>query len=261
MRRVIAITGGSSGIGQAAALRLARDGASIAICARRQERLDDVAADIVRAGGRALAVAADVTSADAMQSFVDRTVAEFGTLDVMMCNAGYGLYGAIDRIAPEDVRKVMDVNYFGTYHALRAALPLFRARQAGHLIVVSSIVGQRGVPYMGAYAATKFAQVGLAECLRAELVGSPIRLSVIYPISTETEFFNVMTEHSGFATRAYGPRQTPAEVAEAIAKVLERPAPDVYPQRIARGLTILNALAPGFCDRVVQRWGRKPVEQ
>ena len=259
MRRVVAITGASAGIGRATARRLARDGASVAICARRRDQLEGVAADIVAAGGRVLPIVADVTIDADMQAFVDETVAQFGALDVMMCNAGFGIYGAIDNIEPDRMHAVMDVNYFGTYHATRSALPVFRRQQSGHLIIVSSIVGQRGVPYMGAYSATKFAQAGLAECLRAELVDSPIHLSVVYPISTDTEFFEVMTRQSGFATRAQGPRQTADDVADAIAWTLERPAPEVYAYPLSKGLTILNAIAPGFTDRLVRRWGRKPI--
>src|SRR5712691_3970517 len=206
--RVIAITGASSGIGRETALRLAREGAAIAICARRADRLDAVAADIVAAGGQALPIAADVTRAEDMDGFVARTIERFGRLDVMMCNAGFGMAGAIDDITPDQMQKLMDVNYTGTYLATRAALPLFRRQRSGHLIMVSSIVGKRGVPYMGAYSATKFAQVGLAECLRAEVAGSAIHVSVVYPVSTDTEFFDVMTQETGATvTRAFGPRQ------------------------------------------------------
>jgi short-subunit dehydrogenase len=151
------------------------------------------------------------------------------------------------------------VNYLGTFYASRAALAVFRRQNAGHLIVVSSIVGKRGVPYMGAYAATKFAQIGMAECIRAELAGSPIHVSVVLPISTDTEFFAVMTRESGHATRAAGPRQKASDVARAIAAAIERPVAEVYPYRMARGLGILNAIAPAVCDRLVKRWGRKPV--
>lgn len=258
--RVIAITGASAGIGRATALRLARDGAAVAICARRRDLLDAVAAEITAAGGEALAVAADVTSAADMDAFVAQTVARFGRLDVMMCNAGFGIAGAIDEIAPDQMQKLMDVNYTGTYHATRAALPLFRRQGSGHLIVVSSIVGKRGVPYMGAYSATKFAQVGLAECLRSELRGTGIHVSVVYPVSTETEFFEVMSRETGTAvTRAMGPSQSVAQVADAIARAIERPVPEVYPHVTSRLLVILNALAPGFTDGVVKRFGRKPV--
>jgi short-subunit dehydrogenase len=258
--RVIAITGASAGIGRATALRMARDGAAVAICARRADRLNTVAAEIVAAGGQALAMPADVTRAEDMDAFVARTVERFGRLDVMMCNAGFGIAGAIDDIAPDQMQRLMDINYTGTYHATRAALPLFRRQRSGHVIVISSIVGKRGVPFMGAYSATKFAQVGLAECLRSELRGTGIHVSVVYPVSTESEFFEVMSRETGTTvTRAAGPRQRVEQVADAIAKAIRRPIPEVYPHAGSRALVILNALAPGFTDGVVKRFGRKPV--
>ncbi|HUR34546.1 MAG TPA: SDR family NAD(P)-dependent oxidoreductase [Vicinamibacterales bacterium] len=259
MDKVVAITGASAGIGRATALRLARDGATIAICARRLDRLERVADDIRRAGGRALALAADVTSMADMDAFVDAAVRQFGRLDVMMCNAGYGLYGEIDRVTSAQMHEIMDVNFFGTFQAARAALRVFRTQGSGHTIVISSIVGRRGIPFMAPYSATKFAQVGLAECLRAEARGSGLHVSVVYPISTETEFFGVMTKHSGFATRAQGPRQSPDVVANAIAAVIRRPAPEVYPHRMSKGLAVLSAIAPGFCDVLVRRWRREPI--
>jgi short-subunit dehydrogenase len=259
MSLVVAITGASAGIGRATAVRLARDGAAVAMCARRSDRLEETAAAVRQAGGTALAVVADVTDESAMRRFVDETVSRFGRLDAILCNAGYGIYGSIDQIPAEEMRRVMDVNYLGTYHAARAAIALFKQQQRGHLLIVSSVVGKRGIPYMGAYAATKFAQVGLAECLRAELRGTGIHVSVVFPVSTETEFFEVMTKRSGFATRASGPRQSAADVAEAIARGLRRPAPEIYPFGAARGLVLLNAVAPGLTDRIVKRWGRKPL--
>jgi short-subunit dehydrogenase len=258
--RVIAITGASAGIGRATALRLARDGAALVICARRADRLGAVAAEITAAGGQALPIVADVTRANEMDSLVARSVERFGRLDVMMCNAGFGIAGAIDDIAPDQMQKLMDINYTGTYHATRAALPMFRRQGSGHVIIVSSIVGKRGVPFMGAYAATKFAQVGLAECLRSELLGSNIHVSVVFPVSTDTEFFDVMARETGTPiTRAFGPRQNVEMVAAAIARAIDRPIPEIYPHAKSRALVILNALAPGFTDRIVKRFGRQPV--
>jgi len=258
--RVVAITGASAGIGRATALRLARDGAALVVCARRADRLAAVAADIAAAGGQALPVAGDVTREVDMAQLVARAVDRFGRLDVMMCNAGFGVAGAIDDITPDQMQRLMDVNYTGTYHATRAALPVFRRQRSGHLIIVSSIVGKRGVPYMGAYSATKFAQVGLAECLRSELAGSSIHVSVVFPVSTETEFFDVMLRETGTeVTRASGPRQSVETVADAIARAIARPVPEIYPHAKSRALVILNAFAPGFTDRVVKRFGRKPV--
>ena len=259
MRRVVAITGASAGIGRALAIRLARDGASVAICARRRERLDGVAAEIIQAGGTSLPIVADVTRDSEMQAFVDQTVSRWGQLDVIVCNAGYGVYGAIDQIAPAKMQAMMAVNYLGTFNAARAALPVFRRQHHGHFVIISSIVGKRGVPYVGGYAATKFAQVGLAECLRAEFVGSGIHVTVVYPISTESEFHEVMVQHSGYATRARGPRQPAERVANAIARAIEHPVPEVYPYRISKALAVVNSIAPGICDRIVKKWGRKPI--
>jgi short-subunit dehydrogenase len=257
--RVVAITGASAGIGRATALRMAREGAGVAICARRADRLEAVAAEITAAGGEALPMVADVTRAADMELLVARAVERFGRLDVMICNAGFGVAGTIDQVPPDQMQKLVDINYTGTYHATRAALRLFRRQQSGHIIIVSSIVGRRGVPYMGAYAATKFAQVGLAECLRAELVGTPIHVTLVFPVSTESEFFDVMAHETGVAvTRAAGPRQSVETVANAIARAIERPVAEVYPHALSRLLVILNALAPGLCDRIVQRFGRKP---
>ena len=258
--RIIGITGASAGIGRAVALRLARDGASVAICARRSDRLSEVAAEIELAGGQALPFVGDVTREQDMAEFVRLCLERFQRLDVMICNAGFGVAGAIDQMPTEQMRKLLDVNYLGTYYAARAALPVFRLQGRGHLVIVSSIVGKRGVPYMGAYSATKFAQVGLAESLRSELAGSDIHVTVVFPVSTETEFFDVMSHETGAVVRrSGGPSQSAEQVANAIARAIEHPVPEVYPYAKSRGLVWLNAFAPGFCDRLVKKYGRKPV--
>ncbi len=258
--RVVAITGASSGIGRATALRLAHDGAAIVACARRADRLESLVAEIEAAGGQALPVVADVTIERDMQNLVARAIDRFGRLDVMMCNAGFAVYGAIDDITPAQMRKLVDINYFGTYYATRAALPTFRRQGRGHVVIVSSIAGKRGVPFMGAYSATKFAQVGLAECLRAEVAGSDIYVSVVYPVSTDTEFKEVMRRETGSdVSQSAGPTQTSEQVADAIARTIVRPVPEVYPYVKARGLVLLNAIAPGFCDRLVKKYGRQPI--
>jgi NADP-dependent 3-hydroxy acid dehydrogenase YdfG len=260
--RVVAITGASAGIGRATALRLARDGAAIVACARRAERLESLAAEIEAAGGQALPVVADVTIERDMQDLVARAVERFGRLDVMMCNAGFAVYGAIDDITPAQMRKLVDINYFGTYYATRAALPVFRRQGGGHVVIVSSIAGKRGVRFMGAYSATKFAQVGLAECLRAEVAGSDIHVSVVYPVSTDTEFKEVMRRETGTdISQSVGPKQTAEQVADAIARAIAHPIPEVYPYLKARGLVLLNAIAPGFCDRLVKKYGRQPIRR
>jgi short-subunit dehydrogenase len=191
-----------------------------------------------------------------MTALVDRARSAFGRLDVMICNAGIGFHGALDETSEEVMRRLMDVNYMGTFHAIAAALPVFRAQRSGHIVIVSSIVGRRGIGFSSAYSATKAAQVGLAEGLRSELRGTGIHVSLVIPVSTRTEFHDAMRRDFGHAVSGRGPKQDPSVVAEAIADCIDHPRAEVYPHKLSRALVILNALAPGFTDRLVQKYGR-----
>jgi NAD(P)-dependent dehydrogenase (short-subunit alcohol dehydrogenase family) len=255
--RVAAITGGSSGIGLACAKHLAREGVAVVLGARRVSVLEATAHQIRDAGGRAAIVEMDVTREADVQALVGMATREFGRLDIMICNAGFGFYGPIDETPPDVMQRMMDVNYMGTFYGARAALPIFRRQNSGHLLFISSIVGRRGVPLMGGYTATKAAQAGLAESLRSEFAGSPIHVTCVYPVSTPTGFIDAMARDFGHRITGIGPKQSADEVARAIVRCIERPKPELYPKTIARGLTVLNALAPGFTDWFVRKYGRQ----
>jgi NAD(P)-dependent dehydrogenase (short-subunit alcohol dehydrogenase family) len=201
----------------------------------------------------------DATREADVEALVSTATREFGRLDVMICNAGFGYYGAIDDTPSEVMRRMMDVNYMGTFYGARAALPVFRRQNSGHLMFISSIVGRRGIPLMGAYTATKAAQAGLAESLRAEFAGSPIHVTCVYPVSTPTGFIDAMARDYGQRVSGLGPKQSVDDVARALVRCIRRPGPELYPKRIARGLTILNAVVPAATDRFVRRWGRRRV--
>jgi short-subunit dehydrogenase len=254
---VAAITGASAGIGLATAQALAREGVSVVLGARREDRLE-AAVDAIRAGGgRAGRVTMDVTREADCQRLVDEAQSLFGPLDIMVCNAGFGYYGTVEQTPPDTMRRLMDVNFMGTFFGARAALPVFRARGRGHLIIISSIVGQRGIAQMSGYSATKAAQAGFAEALRTEFAGTPIKISIVYPISTETEFRSAMARDYGHSVSRVGPKQSANDVARAILRCVRRPTPDVYPHAASRLLTIMNAVAPGLTDRFVKRFGRR----
>jgi NADP-dependent 3-hydroxy acid dehydrogenase YdfG len=255
--RVVAITGASSGIGLACAERSAGQGAAVVLGARRLERLEASARAIRDRGGRAAVMQMDVTRQADVDAFVELAVREFGRLDVMICNAGFGYYAPIDEMPADNMQRMMDVNFMGTFYGAAAALRIFRRQNSGHLIFVSSIVGRRGVPNMGGYTATKAAQAGLAESLRAEFVDTPIHVTCVYPISTPTEFVAAMERDYGYRISGLGPKQTAQDVADAIVGSIKRPRPEVYPKPISRGLTVLNALLPGFTDRFVRKYGRR----
>lgn len=255
--RVAAITGASSGIGLACATHLANAGVAVVLGARRAALLEATAAQIAAAGGRAAITPMDVAREADVQALVATALREFGRLDIMICNAGFGYYGTIEDTPPEVMARMMDVNYMGTYFGARAALPIFRAQNAGHLIFVSSIVGRRGIAFMGGYSATKAAQAGLAESLRTEFAGGPIHVSCVYPISTRTEFHDAMTRDYGHVVSGLGPKQSVDDVARAIVRCIRRPRPEVYPHAISRVLTLMNHAAPAFTDRFVKRFGRQ----
>jgi short-subunit dehydrogenase len=255
--RVAVITGASSGIGLACAEHLARAGVAVVLGARRADRLDTAARGIRAAGGRAEAVTMDVTAEGDVERLVSRAQDAFGALDIMVCNAGFGYYGTVEETGPDVMARMMDVNFMGTFLGTRAALPVFRRQRRGHLLIVSSIVGQRGIAKMSAYSATKAAQVGFAESLRTEFAGSGIHVSVVFPVSTETEFRAAMARDYGHAVAGLGPRQSVDAVARAMVACVRKPRAEVYPHRGARALTVINALAPAFADRIVARYGRR----
>lgn len=251
------VTGASSGIGLAVSQQLAREGVAVVMGARRADRLDAAAAAIRSAGGRAEAVPMDVTIEADVARLVERARQAFGRLDIMICNAGFGYYGTVEQTPSDTMRHMMDVNFMGTFHGARAALPIFRAAGRGHLIIVSSIVGQRGIAQMSGYGATKAAQVGFAEALRTEFVDTGIHVSVVFPVSTDTEFRHAMERDYGQSVAGLGPKQPVDAAARAMMACVRRPVPEVYPHRLSRGLTIVNAIAPGFADRMVRKYGRR----
>jgi short-subunit dehydrogenase len=256
---VAAITGASSGIGLAVAEHLAREGAAVVLGARRVDRLEEAVARIRAHGGRAEAVEMDVTREAEVVQLVTRAQHTFGRLDICICNAGFGYYGTIEEMEPDVMRRMMDVNFMGTFHGARAALPVFRRQGHGHLIFVSSIVGKRGIPLMSGYSATKAAQAVFAESLRSEVAGTNIHVSAVFPVSTTTEFRDAMERDFGHQVSGLGPKQSVDHVARAIVKCVERPSAEVYPHRASRGLAVLNAIAPAYTDGLMRKYGRRRV--
>jgi short-subunit dehydrogenase len=254
---VAVITGASSGIGLACAEQLAREGVAVVLGARRADRLLAAVERIRASGGRAEAVAMDVTFELEVEGLVRRAQEAFGGLDIMIGNAGFGYYGTVEETPSNVMRRMMDVNFMGTFHAARAALPIFRRQQRGHLILVSSIVGRRGIPLMSGYSATKAAQAAFAESLRSEFVGTDIHVSCVFPVTTETEFRDAMARDYGHDVSSLGPKQPVGDVAAAIVACIRRPRPEVYPHGKSRALPIVNALAPGFTDKLVRRYSRR----
>ena len=183
------VTGASSGIGRATALALAAEGCNLALAARRVERLDEVAATCRDKGVRCIAVRTDVRSREECHGFVSGAAESLGPPDILVNNAGYAILDDIAEASMETAEDMMQTNYFGALYCIEAALPHMIERGSGAIVNVASITGLMGYASMGAYGATKAAMVILSEALRSELLQKGIRVSVVCPGTTDTEFF------------------------------------------------------------------------
>jgi hypothetical protein len=251
---VAIITGASSGIGREVALAFARAGVRTVLAARREERLREVAEAVSALNGEALVVPTNVADQTEVEHLVEATMSRFSGVDILVNNAGYGLFASVEDTTVEDVRRIMEVNFMGAFHAVKAVLPIMRQQGRGHIINVASIVGKRALPYSSAYCATKSAMISLSESLRVELAGSGIDVSVVCPAGTATEFFEVAENKYNWRARPTGLVQSAAQVAQTIARVARKPKPEVMSLKPARLLVISNAMAPGFVD-----WGISKV--
>lgn len=183
--KVAAITGATAGIGEATARKLAAEGVSVVLGGRRKDRLDRLAAEL---GDTVVGVEMDVRDPEGSKRLVAAARERFGRLDVLVANAGIGAYGGIMDLTDEQLRDMMDTNVAGTVWPIRAAVPYFLEAGGGDIVIVASVAGLRGAGDEAVYAATKFAQVGLAGGLDRELREKGIRVSTICPGGVATEF-------------------------------------------------------------------------
>ena len=223
--KVVAITGASSGIGEAVARHLAARGAKVVMGARRVDRLAALADELKRAGGEAEPLALDVTKRADFGDFAKRAVDRFGRLDVLVNNAGLMPLSLFDELKVDEWDRMIDVNIRGVLHGIAAALPIFRSADSGHFVNVSSISGLQVAPTTAVYSATKFAVRAISEGLRQE-AGRKIRVTTICPGAVETELAEAISNPelkkrvNAFQSVAI----PPATIARAIAFAIEQPA-------------------------------------
>jgi NADP-dependent 3-hydroxy acid dehydrogenase YdfG len=192
--KVVVITGASSGLGEAAARHLAAHGAAVVLGARRAERINALAAELIAAGHKARAVVTDVTDRDQVRNLVDTAVREFGRIDVMLNNAGLMPLAPLERLKVDEWDRMIDVNIKGVLYGIAATLPHMKERRSGHIINVSSVYGHVVDPGATVYCATKFAVRALSEGLRREVKPYDIRTTVISPGAVSTELLEHISE-------------------------------------------------------------------
>jgi NADP-dependent 3-hydroxy acid dehydrogenase YdfG len=192
--KVVVITGASSGLGEATARHLSAQGAAVALGARRDERIQSLADELTGGGGKALAVATDVTDYGQVKELVDAAVRTFGRIDVMLNNAGLMPNSPLERLKIDDWDRTIDVNIKGVLYGIAAALPHMKEQKGGHIINVSSVAGHKVRAGGAVYAATKHAVRVITEVLRQEVKPYNIRTTVISPGAVATELPESITE-------------------------------------------------------------------
>ena len=224
--KVIAITGASSGIGEASALLLAERGAKLVLGARGTDRLQALADRIVASGGSAVWVRTDVKQRGDLTQLVKLACDRYGKLDVLISNAGVGPISPLDELRVEDWEDMIDINLKGVMYGIAAALPIFRKQGFGQFINTSSVAAHRIVPNMAVYAGTKIAVRAISEGLRQE-AGDKLRVTVISPGFTRTNFAESMTNQDVKAQIVASMEKfamSPDAIARAIAFAIEQPA-------------------------------------
>jgi len=223
--KVVVITGASSGLGESTARHLASEGASVVLGARRLDRLEEIVAEIRSAGGQAEAVATDVTKRSDVEALVAKAVETFGSVDVIVNNAGIMSIAPMNELKVEEWDRMIDVNIKGVLYGVAAALPLFERQGSGHFVNVASVAGIKVFSPGGTvYSGTKFAVRAISEGLRHE-VGGAIRTTTIEPgaVDTELKHGSSHEESSKFVSEFYEIAIPSTSVARAIAYAIEQP--------------------------------------
>jgi short-subunit dehydrogenase len=251
----VLITGASSGIGRATAFEFAAKGAKLILTSRRFERLKELAGEIKQAFpdiAVPLAIPADVTKPKEVKSLIESSVDHFGGIDILINNAGLGVYGDTERTTLEEFRLLMEVNFLGAVRYILEVLPIMKRKDKGLIINIASVAAKHGVPYLGAYSASKAALVALSQSLRAELVNSHVSIMIVYPGYTQTDFFKKEKKLGG-AHRPPEPYASPQKVARTIVKASQIEKRDLVLSREGKALTFFKNSMPWLVERTMER--------
>jgi len=247
------VTGASSGIGRALALELAGRGADVIISARRQERLESLAAEIRAVGRRAEFVVGDLTDARVRQAVLDAANQHLGGLDLLVNNAGVAALGPFEDANPDRLRQIFEVNFFSLVELTRAALPLLKRGRRPLVVNVGSILGHVAIPHLSEYCAAKFAVRGFSDALRAELHGRGVDVLLVSPATVETEIWERMLEETA-PTAWRSPRGlTPEAVAVATVRAIRSNRREVLPGLEAKAFNLVQRLCPSLVAWVLAR--------
>jgi hypothetical protein len=243
---VAIVTGASSGIGRAIALALADQGARVSLAARTESALHEVAGEIRGRGQEALVVPTDVTQQEHVEHLVEETIARWGRIDILVANAGAYVRAPVTELTVADVERSMAVNFYGAMYAVLAVQPHMLAQGNGHVVLISSMDGKKGLPLDGPYVVAKFALGGLGEVFRQELRGTGVRVTTVFPGRVDTPLIDDV-EVPWISAKV-----PPEAVARATVRAIQRNRAEVIVPFQARALYYLNTFCPRLGDWVVR---------
>ncbi|MBB3952435.1 SDR family oxidoreductase [Aureimonas jatrophae] len=252
--QVIVITGASSGIGLATARRAARAGASVVLASRDGPLLERLAREIETDGGRALAVATDVSVEAEVEALIHKAVARFGRVDAFVNNAGVAAYSTLDALPLDEHRRIFETNYWGLVHGSLAAIRHFRSRPGGgRLVNIGSVNSDVAIPLLSAYSASKHAVKGFTDALRRELLASDpaITVTLIKPSGIATGFPQHARNHLREEPRVVPPLYAPEIVADAILDAVRHPRREIVVGAVGPALAVPLAVFPRLMDRLL----------
>ncbi|MBJ6116732.1 SDR family oxidoreductase [Pontibacter sp. BT310] len=252
--KVVLITGGTSGIGKACAFAFGKAGAKVAVSGRNQQNLDQTSQELSAAGIKNVAINADVSKEADCLRMVQETVDRFGKLDVLINNAGISMRALFEDLDLDVIRKVMDINFWGTVYTTKFALPYIMAAR-GSVIGISSIAGYRGLPARTGYSASKFAMHGFLETLRTEMLHKGVHVLIACPGFTASNIRNTALaangQQQGESPRDEGNMMTAEEVADQILKATIKRKRDLVMTFQGKLTVFLNKWLPGLTDKLV----------
>lgn len=250
---VIWITGASSGLGRELALHAAKKGAHVVLLARNEARLAGVKAEVEEEGGTAYSFSLDISDPVEVQEKAERILNEVGEVDVLINNAGFGVFELVESASLDIVKEMFDVNVIGLIALTKAVLPYMTAKNSGHLINIASQAGKLATPKSSIYSATKHAVLGFTNGLRLELSTTNIHVSAVNPGPIKTPFFDRADEEGAYVKNIERWMLKPEDVATAIIALIDKPKRELnLPRWMSIGSTLYQ-LMPRVFEKVAGR--------